>query len=94
MRGQASPRHHSPRIGVFRALVLGDMLCALPALKALRAAHPEAQLTLIGLPWAAELVARLPFIDRFIPFPDFPGLPEQPPDLVALPEFFDKTRAH
>jgi ADP-heptose:LPS heptosyltransferase len=94
MRGQAGPTRHCPRIGVFRALVLGDMLCALPALKALRAAHPDAQLTLIGLPWAAELAARLSFIDEFIPFPGFPGLPEQRPDLAALGAFFAKARAH
>jgi ADP-heptose:LPS heptosyltransferase len=57
-------------------------------LRALRAAFPSAHVTLIGLPGAQELVHRLGYIDRLLPFPGFPGLPGSEPQLAAVPEFF------
>lgn len=83
----------SPRIAVFRALVLGDMLCATPALRAIRAAWSRAHITLIGLPWARTLAERLPLVDDFIAFPGHPALPERPPDVAAWPGFVEQMRS-
>ncbi|MGN6418252.1 MAG: glycosyltransferase family 9 protein [Pseudobacter sp.] len=68
-----------PRIAILRALQLGDLLCSIPAIRALRQAYPYAEITLLGLPWSASLLKRFPkYFDRHIHFPGYPGLPEQP----------------
>jgi len=82
------------RVVVFRALKLGDMLCATPALRALREGLPEAEVVLVGLPWAREFVDRhRGLLDGFREFPGWPGLPEREPDHQAIPGFLDSIRA-
>ena len=81
------------RIVVFRALMLGDLLCAVPALRALRHGYPDAEITLVGLPQMRTLAQRLDCIDRYVDFPGWPGLPEIAPDVRALPDFLAQLQA-
>ena len=82
------------RIAVLRALMLGDMLCAVPALRALRAAFADAEITWIGLEPTRSMARRLAhLIDDFIALPGYHGLPEVPVDAAALPGFFATVRA-
>lgn len=84
----------SPRkVALLRASRIGDFICATPAFRALRMALSAAEITLIAMPFMAELAARSPHIDRFVSFPGFPGMAEQffnPRQTVA---FFQQMQA-
>src|SRR5688572_33155874 len=73
------------RIALFRPLGLADILCAVPALRALDAAYPKSRITLIGLPSSSEIATRLHrYVDEFSAFPGFPGIPGEC-DVEAVP---------
>jgi ADP-heptose:LPS heptosyltransferase len=82
------------RVAILRALQLGDLLCAVPAFRALRAALPRAEIVLIGLPWARALVERFDrYLDGFLELPGYPGLPERPPRPEEIPGFLARVQA-
>jgi ADP-heptose:LPS heptosyltransferase len=89
------PVPERPTVVVLRALPgLGDWLCAIPTLRALRAARPEAQIHVVGLEATRDLLARFSdLIDGYHAFPGWPGLPERRPDVRALPAFLAEVQA-
>ena len=60
---------------------LGDLLCTVPAVRALRAARPDLHVALATWPEMTGVVDRMaPWVDELVPFPGAPGIPERPPD--------------
>jgi ADP-heptose:LPS heptosyltransferase len=82
------------RIAIVRSLPgLGDLLCAVPAMRALRAAFPQAQITLIGLPWAKAFVERFSqYLDELLEFPGYPGIPEVTAPVHKIPAFLTNVQ--
>jgi ADP-heptose:LPS heptosyltransferase len=81
-------------IAVIRALQLGDLLVAVPALRSLRAGYPRARITLLGLPWAADFVTRFSrYVDRFVEFEGYPGIAEAPCEPARTARFLREQRA-
>jgi len=84
------------KLAVLRANAIGDYLVSLPAVEALRAAYPAAELVLLGADWHAGFLAGRPGpVDRCLAVPPTTGVrDDQPPSLPgAVDRFFARMRA-
>lgn len=82
------------RIAVLRGGGLGDLMFALPAVEALAAAYPDAEITLLGTPLHAALLAGRPGpVHRVEVLPFAPGVRPGPEDPDALAAFFASQQA-
>lgn len=76
------------RIAVLRGGGLGDLMFALPAVEALAAAYPDAEITLLGAPLHAALLAGRPGpVHRVEVLPFAPGIRPGPDDPAAAARF-------
>ncbi len=84
------------KIALLRANAIGDFIFTLPALAAIRAAYPTAEIVLLGQPWhCAFLRSRPSPVDRVEPVPIFRGvydLAGKEPDPEQHAEFFERMR--
>jgi ADP-heptose:LPS heptosyltransferase len=72
---------------------LGDQLCLVPALRALRQALPYAEVTLCGLAETRWMLDRFPpYVDKYVEFPGYPPVAEKPDDEGHLPPFLAWAR--
>lgn len=86
------------RILVVKAAGIGDLLLAVPALRALRATYPAARLDVLVTPQAAPLLRDAPLVDRVLvvdkaPFDDPRALARAPWRAGALVEVWRRVRA-
>ena len=82
------------RIAVLRGGGLGDLMFALPAVAALKAAYPGASITLLGTPVHAELLAQTAGpVDETVILPFAEGVRPGPEDDDETERFFAAMRA-
>jgi lipopolysaccharide heptosyltransferase II len=56
------------RILALRLDLLGDMVLSLPAIRAIKAAYPRAEVTVLALPYAADLLELAPEVDSVLTY--------------------------
>lgn len=85
------------KIAALRANGLGDLVFAVPALDALRAAYPSAEIVLLARAWHADFVpGRVPSVDRVVVVPLAQGIwspPGRPDDPGEVEPFFEAMAA-
>ncbi|MET3936201.1 glycosyltransferase family 9 protein [Arthrobacter sp. OAP107] len=82
------------RIAVLRGGGLGDLMFALPAVAALKAAYPGSSVTLLGTPVHAELLSQtVGPVDETVILPFSEGVRPGPEDEDELERFFAGMRA-
>jgi ADP-heptose:LPS heptosyltransferase len=83
------------RVALVRLRVgLGDLLCTLPAVRALRRFRPDLEIALVTWPETAPVVSRMrPYVDQLVDFPGVTGIPERTPDRAAWPRFVQEAHA-
>lgn len=83
------------KIAVLRANAIGDYIFTLPALDALAAAYPAAEIVLLGKPWHAAFLAERPGpVHRVIVTPPYPGVrTDGEPDAEEQAAFFAAMQA-
>ncbi|MDX2154534.1 MAG: hypothetical protein SFV54_27580 [Bryobacteraceae bacterium] len=84
------------KIAVLRANAVGDFVFALPALEALRAAYPQAELVLLGKQWHQDFLRGRPGpVDRVSVVPHSRGVNverDMHEDPAELERFFEAAR--
>ncbi len=84
------------KVAVLRANAVGDFIFALPALAALRAAFPRAEIVLLGRDWHPGFLEGRPGpLDRVVTVPPSRGVHERPDAAEDSPElqaFFEQAR--
>lgn len=94
-RGAGPSLPEGGKVVVLRALPgLGDTLCAIPSLRAIKRARPDLAITVLANEQAIPYWKRYPdHVDRILPFPGWPGLPERKPDIGRIPGFLADMQA-
>jgi ADP-heptose:LPS heptosyltransferase len=88
--------HGVRRLAVLRPSAVGDFLFCLPAVEALRAAYPDAEIVLLGKRWQADFLAgRAGPVDRVVVVPPVRGVgspPEREEERDVVEAFFAAMR--